>query len=297
MTRPPNEQKSQEQLVTEAVNTHGNFFKRAIRNELEKIQGVEILGEEYPVANYLQGGAIDLLALYSQPRCNTHFVLSIECKRAYVASKQWIFFESPDLGSKLFYSFKSANVRVTPADDVIYQQYAALCIEGIQIELGDQKAKADPEPIWKAANQTCKGALGFLNQELQERRSMQSLVNVKDFHMCPVIVTSAPLFICPLSSQNVDLLTGNHEGIMQRKSADQLILHHPFTPCPEDGAVYERRQTAPYASHAQRSYDLKEAIFVVNSAKLKSFFNMLFTLGRVIDGRERSGAGQSREVS
>jgi hypothetical protein len=74
---------------------------------------------------------------------------------------------------------------------------------------------------------------------------------------------------------------------MQRKSADQLILHHPFTPSPEDGAVYMRRQTLPYASHAQRSYDLKEAIFVVNSGKLEKFLSMLDIVGKVIEGRRR----------
>src|SRR5712692_10718332 len=100
MERP---QKSQDQLITEAVNTHGNFFKRAVRNELEGIQGVEILGEEYPVANYLEGGAIDLLVSFTPARCEVSVVLPIECKRAYVASKQWIFFESPPIpASKLF---------------------------------------------------------------------------------------------------------------------------------------------------------------------------------------------------
>lgn len=65
--------------VTEAINLHGLFFKRAVRRLLETVSDVRILGEEYPV-RYLEGSSIDLLIEVAGKR---RYILPIECKRAY----------------------------------------------------------------------------------------------------------------------------------------------------------------------------------------------------------------------
>ncbi len=38
-----------EEKIRDALNAHGIFFKKAVRRELEGIEGVTILGEEYPI--------------------------------------------------------------------------------------------------------------------------------------------------------------------------------------------------------------------------------------------------------
>jgi hypothetical protein len=73
--------KTENQLITEAINAHGVFFKKAVRDTLEQIKGVTILGEEYPVP-YMEGTSIDLLI--SVEAGQYKFIIPIECKRGYV---------------------------------------------------------------------------------------------------------------------------------------------------------------------------------------------------------------------
>src|SRR5207249_1642800 len=86
-----------------------------------------------------------------------------------VANKRWVFFESPEAETKFFYCFKGSGVRAIPRVRSACQEI--LCIEGIQVDMAPRQGKnpANPDPIREAANQACKGALGYLNQELQER--------------------------------------------------------------------------------------------------------------------------------
>jgi hypothetical protein len=275
--------KPEDQLITEAVNTQGIFFKRAVRMALERIKGVEILGEEYPIT-YCEGGAIDLLVGFTVPTWNNRFVLPIECKRAYVSNKRWVFFESPDRHSKLFYKLTGERLDLV-SFETRFTSETKLCNEGIEIELGikknDPESKANPDPIWRAANQTCKGALGFVNQEYRQRQGSNDIrpqASILDFSVCAVLVTTAPLSVCPLGGQKVDLATGNHQGDMQLQSVDWLVLQHPYTPMPETGAYYNRTPERGYSSHKDRSYSLKEGVLVVNSGSFAGFFNMLRNL-------------------
>ena len=77
-------------IITSAVNAHGILFKKAVRQQLEQIQGVRIIGEEYPV-KFQDGAQLDLLVQYKSK--NQVYLTIIECKRAYATFKKWIFFE------------------------------------------------------------------------------------------------------------------------------------------------------------------------------------------------------------
>lgn len=76
MTNP--KQKSEEQLITEAIGAHGVYFKKALRTTLESLPNVDIVGKEYPV-KYLDGASIDLLAAVRGGNGLT--LLPIECIR------------------------------------------------------------------------------------------------------------------------------------------------------------------------------------------------------------------------
>jgi hypothetical protein len=271
-----NTPKSEHQLITEAVNAHGIFFKIAVRNTLEQIEGVTILGEEYPV-RYMEGASLDLLVEFTTTKFR--YIFPIECKRAYVANKRWLFFKDSENYSKILYCFTGKALNALGSAPFT-NLGVPVCIEGIQVDLQEfQKSNAStykaasPDAIWKAAFQSCKGSLGFIKQEFVQRS--QSLENPPDFIVFPLLITTAPIYICELSQGAVDVLSGNHKGEIIPKDVQWLILCHPFTPIESLGAQHLKVDLTGYISPKERGIHSKEGVFVINSSYLPQFFKQL----------------------
>jgi hypothetical protein len=264
-------------LITEAVNAHGIFFKRAVRAELQKVPRLKVIGEEYPVA-YMEGASLDLLVEHDLG--NQTYILPIECKRAYVQNKRWIFFEDPERKSKFLYSFKQANANVSGIEP-ISRKVLTVCVEGIEIDLA-KAGKAgqgvyksgNVDTIWKAGFQVCKGGIGFLREEFQSRRAYQA--PYRDFCSFLLVVTSAPLSVCPLENQVVDPLTGRHIGPLVLTEKKWVLLRYPFTPASQAGAHSFYVNEAGYADPATRGLRAKEGVIILNVAHISDFFSTYF---------------------
>jgi hypothetical protein len=267
-----------EAAIREALNTHGIFFKKAVRREIEGIKGVTVLGEEYPV-RYMEGAALDLLVEVRAG--DNRLILPMECKRAYVRTKRWVFFQDPDPTSKVFYEFSGKLLRAQYGS-----AFEDVCIEGVEIEERRKNDKryltASPEPIWEAARQTCKGYLGFVQQELVERRKPRA-VTTDRLLLMPVLVTTAPLFIAEVDLQAIDLSTGNLNAPLPMRSVPGLVLRHPFTPSYAPGEQHLRLDADNYIAPAERGAYQKESILVVSADHLREVFHSL---------TDRSGADE-----
>jgi hypothetical protein len=193
-----NQTKSENQLITNAINMHGIIFKKAVREVLEGLRSLKIIGEEYPI-HYLEGGSLDLLALYLSD--TQRYILPIECKRGYVATKKWVFFADPDGNCKLQYLYDDKTIRVGDAG-VFSRMGVPICIEGVEIEMSKAEKggayKASPDAIWKAAFQACKGSLGFLIQEMGQRN--KAATSLENFITFPLLITTAPLFVSKMNT-------------------------------------------------------------------------------------------------
>lgn len=234
-------------MMTEALNAHGLFFKKRVRSEVEAMRSAFILGEEYPVP-YLEGASIDLLVEFrrSYPTYNNvlRYILPIECKRGYTAAKRWIFFKDRgyDSKQKLFYEFVGNECQICDAAALVGND-VPLCIEGVEVDLsrlqkkGELYKAANPDPIWKAGFQVCKGSLGFLLQEVNQRKLRKIDCNdyESNFRLLPLLLTTAPLSVCELDPQSVDILSGNHQSEVVTTDVPYLILQYPFTPSAEYG--------------------------------------------------------------
>jgi hypothetical protein len=201
-----------------------------------------IIGEEYPVP-YLEGASIDLLVEF---RSNyQRYILTIECKRGYTAAKRWVFFKEIDPGyrSKVIYEFVGNECQIYDAAALVGRD-VPLCIEGVEVDLsrlqkkGELYKAANPDPIWKAGFQVCKGNLGYLLQEVNQRKLRQ--IDRRDhelnFRLVPILLTTARLSVCELDPQAVDILSGNHRGEVVTSDVPYLILRYPFTPSAEYGS-------------------------------------------------------------
>jgi len=150
-----NTPKSEHQLITEAVNAHGIFFKIAVRNTLEQIEGVTILGEEYPV-RYMEGASLDLLVEFTTTKFR--YIFPIECKRAYVANKRWLFFKDSENYSKILYCFTGKALNALGSAPFT-NLGVPVCIEGIQVDLQEfQKSNAS---TYRTHLTSFAGVLGF----------------------------------------------------------------------------------------------------------------------------------------
>lgn len=257
-----------DEFIRDALNAHGIFLKKGVRNTIETIEGLRIIGEEYPVS-YMEGTAIDLLV--EAKSLKGKLIIPIECKRGYVANKKWVFFKDKEQLSKFVYFFKGVGLQVSNID---YLQNVPVCIEGVEINLEKEKAPykaASFKAIQDAAYQICKGTAGFLIKELNERKK-SGLDKVADFALFPIIVTNAPLYICRYNDKSLDILTGNNKGDLEIESVPWLILKYPFTPPQSLHQQHLNVTLETYSLPETRGSHSKEGILILNSSNIKEFF-------------------------
>ena len=206
---------------------------------------------------------------------NRKLLIPIECKKAYVAKKNWVFFEDAQSISRLVYQFNGKSLQVT---DTTRSSGFKICTEGIEIDTN----KADPykaasvDNIWKAAFQCCKGGIGFLVRELEER-TKQSAENIEDFEVILLLITNAKLYICDVDIQAVDVTTGSYNDEANFHETPWLILQHPFTPSQNSYTTRLKTNLEEYVQPQTRGSSDKEGVIVLNSMHIVDFFKMLQT--------------------
>src|SRR5262249_32318461 len=142
----------------EALNLHGVFLKKRVLNEISSIGGMGVFAEEFGVA-FDVSTAIDIIA--RDQRNNPTLLFVLECKRAYVQQKKWIFFRDIDRKFRVA-RFVSAMIGQSGhySDSIPISSNWPVCSEGYEINTSGKNCKASPNPIYDAANQLCKGYLG-----------------------------------------------------------------------------------------------------------------------------------------
>ncbi len=255
------------QVWTQAINTHGIFFKKAVREKIEQYQDddIKIVDEECPVA-FPDQTSIDLVvAIEKKDKSSAKLIMIIECKRAYAKKKSWVFFKgnASEENMKITYHMAiNEHYQIKTKNDVSID----LCpySDGIEIDLGKMK---DPtkggncDSIYKAASQVCKGYLGYLQaqSDMPQKGSILSI---------PVIITTAPLFSCENDFQDIDLKTGNLHAELELKPQHWIALRHPYSNVQGDNDYRERN----YHDISARSYAFKETVYIVNSEHIDDFF-------------------------
>jgi len=274
--------KTDDELITAAVGAHGVFFKKALIHTLKKIPGAQLVGEEHPV-NYMGVGAIDILVEYTSR--HNKFLFAIEAKRALATSKLWLFFPG-ERGVKLLYLFKGPELSTLSS---LISVMTPNCSEGVEIDLdkmrkGDRNvySSASADRVWQAAEQTCKGGLGFLKNEFAVRQRAaireQELTKAPDYVFAMLIVTTAPLFVAELPAGTVDVSTGLHVDTLRRGEVPWLILDHPFMPPDDEPGHHLSLVQDRYYEPFWRGRENKEGILIVNAAKLRQLFGVLENL-------------------
>ena len=263
-------------IITSAINAHGILFKKAVRQELEQIQGISIIGEEYPV-RFVEGSQLDLLVQYKSK--NQVYLIIVECKRAYASYKKWIFFESREEKTKLPYFFEGNNLRV--GDGTSFTGLP-LCLEGIEIDLLKYKKPDDAyklgsiDRIWQTANQVCRGYHNFLASELRSRSQNTQSLPLENFTIFPLVITTAQLFVCLTQDQNANLLSGDSAGDLLLQQIPCVILNQAFTPSSENGREYLKIDLAGYHSPIDRGNHAKEGIVILTAEAITNFFKSLY---------------------
>jgi len=263
-------------IITSAVNAHGILLKKAVRKELEEIEGISIIGEEYPV-RFGEGAQLDLLVQYKSK--NQVYLIIIECKRAYATYKQWVFFQSRENKTKIPYIFDGNNLRVMDGRSFVE---IPLCIEGIEIDFLKYKKSDDAykigslNRIWETANQVCRGYLNFLASELTNRSKNTQSLPLDNFVVFPLVITTAMLSVCFTQDQNADLQSGNSIDDLSLQEVSSVILNHAYTPSTENGKRFLEVEIEGYHSPIDRGVHSKEGIIILSAENITSFVKSLY---------------------
>ena len=154
----------------DALNRHGVFLKKKVLAEVQRTPGMGIFAEEFGVA-FNETTAVDLIGLDNRDDRSLIFVF--ECKRAYTKQKTWVFFRDADKAFRLFRSvgaFGQSGL-YKQEDDMPFKTKPPVCSEGYELTSADGRWKASPEIIHDAANQLCRGYLGFVQYREKKRSS------------------------------------------------------------------------------------------------------------------------------
>ena len=262
-------------IITSAVNAHGILLKKAVRKELEKIEGISIIGEEYPV-QFGEGAQLDLLVQYKSK--NQIYLIIIECKRAYATYKQWVFFQSRENKTKIPYIFDGNNLQAM--DGRTFDEIP-ICIEGIEIDFFKYKKSDDAYKIgsltriWETANQVCRGYINFLLSELKSRSKNTQSLPLDNFLVFPLLITTAKLSLCLTQDQNADLKSGNSIDDLSLQEVSCVILNHPYTPSTENTKVFLQLDIEGYQSPIDRGVHAKEGIIILSAENITNFVKSL----------------------
>ena len=266
------------EVAAKAINAHGTLFKKAVRREIENYHhsGLRVLDEEYP-ASFPNPTSIDLLVEYPGRGSQFRFILPIECKRAYALNKSWVFFR--DKADTIKVAYMIGGGKKLP---IIVQTDLSgfeLFSEGIEVDLG--KLSKSPDSAYKcgncdtihdAANQVCKGFLGFVGSQPETSAPDANGAPLKPFFSLPLVITTANLYSCDNKIDEVSLGTGNLDSNLKLTEQPWIFLRHPFPEVTGGGFEDFRHSFGGNRTPAELSLQFKESVFVVNVRHLEKFF-------------------------
>ena len=254
----------------DALNLHGVFLKKRVLKEISSIPGMGVFAEEFGVA-FHEPTAIDIISRDGRSHPTLLFVL--ECKRAYVRQKKWIFFRDDDRKFRACRRVSAFGQSGNYADNIPSLANCHICSEGYEIN-SKKNSAASPEPIYRAANQLSSGYLGFVKLRIEQRTRGTRSDDVDT--IIPVLVTTATIEVAEFAASDISLTTGNLASGLSATAVDWLVLKHPFAVPPVGDAGDFRRH--PSCSHDWENWkqQFRESIFVVRADKLRSFFSQPF---------------------
>lgn len=267
---------SRNDLIKLAINSHGVFFKKAVRREIESYRSIRVIDEEHP-ASFSGQTAIDLLLEFSGRGSSHGFTIVVECKKAYVAQKQWVFF--PDKadhikGAYLVNWARHTRILIDP-----WRLNIPTCSDGIEVDIAkigkSQQAAikaANCDTIYSAASQVCRGFLGFIDDQTAQNGISHDKRALTGFLSIPLVITNAPLYTCTNDYADVSISTGNLEADLALEERPWLLYRHP---CSDISTLEGRDFRTPRDKNTtpeERSIIYKEPVFVVNSTHMEDFF-------------------------
>lgn len=259
-----------------AINAHGIFFKKAVRREIESYRAIDVLDEEHP-SSFSGQTAIDLLLEYPGRSSSHRFVLVVECKKAYVAHKKWIFF--PDRtdsvkGAYLVNWARHTHILINP-----WRMDIPTYSDGVEVDTAKAEKSVEAavkaascDTIYDAASQVCRGFLGFIAVQTAQDGISHDHRALGGFLTVPVIITNAPLFACTNDFSEIDIATGNLDSELKLEDRPWLLYRHPCADIAEIGYRDFRTPKGKNSTPEERSVIYKEPVFVVNSTHMKDFF-------------------------
>lgn len=261
---------------TKALNYHGIFFKKRVLEELRRLNGLAIIGEERGV-NFGETRVLDVLVADLQ--LDPHILFPIECKRGWRSRKQWFFFKDCDRvfrPVRSIGSIFSASVFGVGSDDM------PVCSEGFELDTSkppkDERAhKSDQDPVFRAGSQLAAATLGFVANRLREFHRLGSGGGKEhNERIVPVLVTNVEMFVVEGGDwSSVNLVSGCYDGHPEFRAVKHVVLKQPF-PTPEG---YERDfrefpTSSPDMDSRFRNQLFTESLYVVSASGLPDFFGM-----------------------
>lgn len=251
-----------EAQIAEALNKHGVFLKKKVLHDLQQISGIQVTGEELGTA-FGETRVIDIVV--ESNFATSRLVLSVECKRVFTEEKKWIFLRDADQRYRIGREVLDGGN--TSIIDMAQRHYAPVCSEGYEITAGGKGvAKADQDPIFRAASQLSFAFLGLVRRRIRDSVLVEKLKGRMERHV-PVLVTNAELLVVKSTFESVNLDTGHLPGLPDVTSVDALILNHP-APSP-DSVSRDFRQEVKEDTW---NHVYKESVWVVHTRALGRFF-------------------------
>jgi hypothetical protein len=218
--------------------------------------------------------AIDVVG--ADKRDDRDLLFVFECKRAYTKEKTWVFFKDVDPIFRLSRAVSS---------DMQFGHYTrgdalpgipTVCSEGYELVASERSFKADQHPIYEAANQLCKGFLGFVSIRMGQKIHLSPGGDKVLECIFPVLVTTAELQVAEFDVSQISLQTGNLEGNLSLMPRDWLVLKHPFSEMANTSLKDFRKNPTHQQDLQHWSQMHRESLFVVNSSKLPQFLSRGF---------------------
>lgn len=230
----------------EALNVDGGFFQRRCAQEFRGAKSWKVLAEEYPTEATSSTGrtrdetAIDILA--GGASSWRRACLSVECKKADPFFKEWIFFRKH--GSH--HRFRNLAVEDKPNQRRVAIHLLegnlseVVCDYGRELtgrygERDRDRTKTPSDRIQNAARQAVLGtrgvALGIANILYTPRENTMAWAHgEKALHLVPMVITTAKLYVCSFSPDDVALDAGSlaHEKAAFEEHS-YVIYEHPLT--------------------------------------------------------------------
>lgn len=263
-------------FITDAINAHGIFFKKAVRRKLEEFRVIKILDEEHPTS-FPDQTAIDLLLEYPNRSGYPKSVIVTECKKAYAPYKKWIFFPDHTVRIKGAYFVDTSHYKHVMINPGLYG--INVYSDGIEVDMSNLRKKDDTsfksgncDTIYRAASQVCKGFLGFLHARDIQLDNWNKDKNSEKFLSFPLIITNATLYGCDNDYDNVNLETGNLESKLQLGEIPWLLFRHPHANITSGDFRDFRTQEDKCITPEEDGFLYKEPVFILNSKHLKRFF-------------------------